>query len=223
MLVKLFFEFVGSCDFIGYVSGDGTLNIIELAQAIESDHTLTVLISLSLSGSRLALLLLLEHLVLSEDVRLAWGLRGRSAFAGRMSLFELLESACLESTTCSSALLVLTGNILIESVPNALTKCIDTSVARSLWLLIADTFVVLLWVVGLGAWCQFDRAILGRHLSLAASRCCSSLADVGAASLWNCVILTATTVWPLLNEPSTCVLASACKHRVSQSLFTTWA
>ena len=71
MLVKLFFEFVSSCNFIGYVSGDGTLNIIELAQAIESDHTLTVLISLSLSGSRLALLLLLEHLVLSEDVRLA--------------------------------------------------------------------------------------------------------------------------------------------------------
>ena len=90
-------------------------------------------------------------------------------------------------------MLVLAGGVLVEPVANALAEGIDASVARRLRFLIADTFVIAVRVVGFRTWCQLDRATLRRHLTLTAAGGCRTLANVGAASLRNSIILVRST------------------------------
>ena len=61
-VVDLLVVFRGG-DFIGYIAGDRSLDIVEFAQTLESNHTLHVLLSFQLC-------LTLLHLVLSEHIRL---------------------------------------------------------------------------------------------------------------------------------------------------------
>ena len=42
MLVQLLLELVASCDFIGYISGSRTLDVVEFPEALLRDHALSV-------------------------------------------------------------------------------------------------------------------------------------------------------------------------------------
>lgn len=220
--VQILLELIGSCHFIGYISGNGTLNVVELAEALLRDHTLSVQFILPLSSGGLALL---HHLVLREDVGLARDLRGWSTLVRRVGLLELLEGARLQSTACGSAMIVLTGGVLVEPVANALAESVDASVARRLRFLVADTFVIAVRVVGFRTWRQLDRATLRRHLTLTAAGGCRTLANVGAASLRNSIILVRSTtcVGPLghAGEGARVCGTAACEHWVTHSLLAT--
>lgn len=101
------------------------MNVVELAEALNGDYALSVI--LSFLGS-LALLHLL-HLVLSEDIGGAGGLRRGTTLARVMCLLQLLESACLQATASGAALIILADHVFVESIADSLAESVDTGVA----------------------------------------------------------------------------------------------
>ena len=93
LLIQILLELILSSDFIGYISGDRSLDIVELSETLVRDHALCVQFVLPLSGS--GSLALLHHLVLGEDVRLARHVRSWATLAGSARLLQLFESASL--------------------------------------------------------------------------------------------------------------------------------
>jgi len=130
-LVEVFFELicavVSRVNFIRYISGDRALNVVELAKALNGDYALSVFLDFLVS---LALLHLL-HLVLGEDVGGAGDLRRGATLARIVGLLQLLESAGLQATASSAALLVFTDHVFVESIADSLAESVDTGVAGS--------------------------------------------------------------------------------------------
>ena len=84
------------CHFLDRIASNGTVNLVESLQTVESDHTLLIILGFSMLGHAkdAAALILREDVTGARQLRRM--LRLRSLFG--MALLQLLQGAVMEST-----------------------------------------------------------------------------------------------------------------------------
>ena len=119
-----------------------------------------------------------------------------------VGLLELLQSAVVQSSRLF-LLLVFRSGVLVEAIADSLAERVNSSMAASLRLLVANALVVLVRVEGACVGRQLDGLALSRHLSLRPIG--RSFTNIGTACRRNRI-----RVWDTTPSVGSLVEANAC-------------